>query len=406
MNLNVSRYYIWMVYTILWGMVWTYPVLVVSVGVIRDGYSFSWDDILRAWSNILPYFLIFLLHRIPVSCLLMRHRTRVYSLSVILLIGLFAGYRYWSMQKYHPRVPAWEEPIRFPGRKPSAWEWKNRDADGQNPDKGQYVMKECPDSIPMPFVPNGHFPRPFVFPGIWIIDVVIAILMLGFDLGIVLLSRYQQEQDKERQLEALHLQHELEYLKGQISPHFFMNMLNNIHGMVELNPVQAQAMIMELSKLMRYVLYEGSKPYTTLLKETEFITSYVELMRKRYSSKKVCIRLHVPDTVPEHIRIPPLLFISIIENAFKHGISYRNSSFVEISLKMEGSTVCMECVNSVHGLSGQKGPKGIGLVNLRQRLQLLYNHNFTLEINETESVYHVKLIIPCEYETDTMPGSR
>lgn len=95
MKSNVSRYYIWMVYAILWGMVWLYPVLVVAVRAIREGYVFSWDGILRAWMGTLPFFLIFLLHRIPVSCLLMWHRTRVYSLSVVLLIGLFAGYRYW-----------------------------------------------------------------------------------------------------------------------------------------------------------------------------------------------------------------------------------------------------------------------------------------------------------------------
>lgn len=167
-------------------------------------------------------------------------------------------------------------------RKFSTWEWKNRETSDKRPGRSS----ERPDSVSVRFVPKKPHPGPFELPGVWAIDVVIAILMLGFDLGIVLLSRYQQEQERERQLEALHLQHELEYLKAQISPHFFMNMLNNIHGMVELNPVQAQAMIMELSKLMRYVLYEGSRPYTTLLKETEFITSYVELMRERYSSKK------------------------------------------------------------------------------------------------------------------------
>ena len=89
-----------------------------------------------------------------------------------------------------------------------------------------------------------------------LLDLVIAVLMLGFDLSITLFARYQEELEKSRRLESAHVQNELEHLKVQVNPHFFMNMLNNIHGMIEMSPARAQVMIMELSKLMRYVLYE------------------------------------------------------------------------------------------------------------------------------------------------------
>ena len=228
--------------------------------------------------------------------------------------------------------------------------------------------------------------------------------MLGFDLAITLFVRYQEEQEKARRLEAAHLRNELEHLKAQVNPHFFMNMLNNIHGMVEMDPARAQVMIMELSKLMRYVLYEGAKPRTLLSKEAEFIASYVELMRKRYSSRKVRISLELPEGNREHVFLPPLLFISVIENAFKHGISYQNLSFVEIRLCLEKDTLRLDCVNSVHRrppMDGRTG--GVGLANLRQRLQLLYGDGFTLNITEKDGkTYHVNLIIPCEYDTDTM----
>ncbi len=261
-------------------------------------------------------------------------------------------------------------------------------------------------SGPRPPRPDGHRPAPEGLPKPLLLDLVIAALMLGFDLAIALLFRYQDEQEKARRLETEHLRYELEHLKAQVNPHFFMNMLNNIHGMVELDPVKAQEMIMELSKLMRYVLYEGAKPRTSLYMETGFISNYVELMRKRYPSRKVRISLELPEENREHIFLPPLLFISIIENAFKHGISYQSPSFVEIRLFMERKKLHLDCTNSIHRRPPKEGRVGgVGLSNLRQRLQLLYGDGFTLDIMEKDGkTYQVKLIIPYEYDTDTMHG--
>lgn len=403
MKSGISRFYIWVVYIILWGMVWAYPVFSVVIAVMRDGGDFMWDGVLRTWGEILPFFVLFLLHRLPLYLLLMCHRTRAYCISVICLIGLFAACHHIGVENSRPHPPAEERLMRPPGAEeerlmPLPGEFH----DGQPPG---FDGQERPDDH-LPPGRKGLRPAPFDAPGLLILDLVIAVLMLGFDLAIVLLWRYQQEQERRRSMEAVNLHHELEHLKSQINPHFFMNMLNNIHGMVEINPPEAQVMIMELSKLMRYVLYEGAKPYTTLADEMDFIDNYVNLMRKRYSSRKVCIALNLPEERHGDVRLPPLLFISIIENAFKHGISYKTSSFVELSLHVGDGNIRLECCNSVHrGQDVQTGNEGgIGLANLRQRLQLLYGENFSLKIEETESTYNVILTVPIEYETDTLPG--
>ena len=402
MKIFNSRSYAWLVYVILWGMVWTYPALTALIAAVRTGVEFSWDGVLHAWAGILPFFLLFLLHRLPVRYLFMRHRVYVYVLSVVGILFLFGLDRNYSDVRM-PHAPSVPEHRLPPHRPPHDGKpVPDRDGTGRKGDKADGGPGF---SASRPLRPAGHGPVPGGMLNPMLLDLVIATLMLGFDLAIALFSRYQEEQEKARRLEAAHLRHELEHLKAQVNPHFFMNMLNNIHGMVEMDPAKAQVMIMELSKLMRYVLYEGARQRTSLYKEMDFISCYVELMRKRYSSRKVRISLELPEGNRERVILPPLLFISIIENAFKHGISYQNPSFVEIRLYIEKETLHLDCVNSIH----RRPPKeeamrgGMGLTNLRQRLQLLYGDAFRLDITEKDGKsYHVNLRIPCEYDTDTM----
>lgn len=216
------------------------------------------------------------------------------------------------------------------------------------------------------------------------------------------------EKERNVELERNRLQQELGYLKAQLNPHFFMNMLNNIHGMVEINPSTAQEMIVELSRLMRYVLYEGAKEYIPLSTETDFITTYVALMRKRYSNKKVSISLHLPQQTAK-IQLPPLLFVVLIENAFKHGISYLRHSSFDMNMDVTNGHIRFHCRNS-RGASPkniQRKNGGIGLENLRKRLELLYGHDYSLEIDDKkENTYEVTLTIPYKYDTDTVHSNR
>lgn len=175
-----------------------------------------------------------------------------------------------------------------------------------------------------------------------------------------------------------------------------MNTLNNIHALVDIDPSKAQETIRELSKMMRFVLYEGDKSGVPLTKEFEFIRNYTKLMQLRYSDK-VKITVDIPQEAPD-VTIPPLMLISFIENAFKHGISYQHDSFIEIKLEISTpspltSNLLFTCRNSKAEVPNQeKG--GVGLTNVKKRLDLLYDKSYTLEIKDEPDIYIVELKIP------------
>ena len=170
-----------------------------------------------------------------------------------------------------------------------------------------------------------------------------------------------------------------------------MNTLNNIHALVDIDPAKAQETILELSKMMRFILYEGDKNGVSLSREMEFIKTYISLMRLRYSDK-VTINVNLPAEVPER-NIPPLMLISFVENAFKHGISYQHPSFIDIQVAVDKEHLKFLCRNSKAEKPNQeKG--GVGLQNVKQRLQLLFDDNYTLNIQDRPEAYQVELIIP------------
>lgn len=218
--------------------------------------------------------------------------------------------------------------------------------------------------------------------------------MLGINVSISLAFNYNREHAARRDLENFRLQEELKYLKQQISPHFFMNVLNNIHEMVEEDVSKSQDMILELSQLMRYVLYESENNTTTLASESKFISSYVGLMRGRYPDDTVKINLSLPEQVSANIYVPPLLFISFIENAFKHGVSYMQETEIDINLSESDGWIQFDCTNTIPATALSKSDKGgVGLANVRRRLDLLYGDKYSLQIDEDKR-YSVKLIIP------------
>lgn len=233
------------------------------------------------------------------------------------------------------------------------------------------------------------------------LDMVLALLLVISDFVVNLYIVSSREKKRFEALEHERLNNELQYLKAQLNPHFFMNTLNNIHGMVDIDQQKAQEMIMELSKLMRYVLYEGERNLTTLSTEVEFIQNYVALMRKRYSQKKVDINVKMPDSDLYGVKLPPLLFMVLIENAFKHGISYRSHSEITIQLEiLLGSRLRLTCTNTISENSLNTGSDygGIGLKNLRKRLNLLFGSKYKLDISEQEKTYNAILTIPYEYD--------
>ncbi|MDE6217468.1 MAG: histidine kinase, partial [Muribaculaceae bacterium] len=151
---------------------------------------------------------------------------------------------------------------------------------------------------------------------------IYSFLIAGINIAIALIFRMIDDRIEHERVMKSNAQEQLSYLRAQINPHFYMNMLNNIHGMIEINPVQAQEMVLEMSHLMRYMLYDSSQQVISLSSEIDFLENYIHIMRQRFPTEKVRISTDFPSIQKcKGVRIPPLLFLVFLENAFKHGIS-------------------------------------------------------------------------------------
>lgn len=191
------------------------------------------------------------------------------------------------------------------------------------------------------------------------------------------------------------IQTELESLKYQISPHFLLNTLNNIQSLIESDPSRAYYTIQGLSRMMRYLLYENNTATVSLQKEVDFMTNFIDLMKIRY-----------PDTVQVSaqfpvdcagVMVPPLLFISFLENAFKHGVSYKGESIISINISLEHDHLLFKCANSKQAQKPKSAErKGLGIENVRRRLQLIYGEDYELKITDTEHLYVVEIDLPLQ----------
>lgn len=222
--------------------------------------------------------------------------------------------------------------------------------------------------------------------------IIFGILtVIGVNFSAHSYFRSIRQAQRMKDLENEKLDRQLQTLRYQINPHFFMNTLNNIHALVDVDPEKSKESIEEFSKLMRIVLYEGDSPTIPLAREVEYLEHYVSLMRLRYP-ESVKIETSFPENT-NGVSVPPLLFASFAENAFKHGISYEHDSFVRISIVKEDGRIIFRCVNS-KASDSESARHGIGLDNTRQRLDLLYGNGYTLNIDDAESVYDILLILP------------
>ena len=190
------------------------------------------------------------------------------------------------------------------------------------------------------------------------------------------------------------LQLELNLLKYQINPHFLMNTLNNIHALIEDDQYKAQEAVRTLSKIMRYRYYDTSKEFVDLAKDVENLRSFFELMKLRYIDE-VDLQFNVPQELP-HVKVAPNIFINIVENAMKHGISYGQASFVHLSLKVNGPQVICDVRNSRFENRTAIESTGFGVENLKKRLDLIYPGQYEYKVEETKNEYFVELIIPVQ----------
>ena len=218
-----------------------------------------------------------------------------------------------------------------------------------------------------------------------------SILICGFSLGLGVLVKLTQNEQERKELEKEKLNSELAFLKNQISPHFFFNTMNNIYSLIGFDRDEAQEAVLKLSKLMRYLLYESEHAESKLSDEISFMIHYIDLMKLRLN-EKVKLTVSFPESLPD-FNIPPLLFIPFIENAFKHGVSYREHSFIDIKMTVDDQQVSFFSRNSL-GTSSQPSDgqySGIGLGNVKKRLNLLFPGTHRLEITQTSDEFSAEL---------------
>ena len=183
---------------------------------------------------------------------------------------------------------------------------------------------------------------------------------------------------------------ELSLLRSQINPHFFFNTLNNLYALTIKNSKQAPEVILKLSDMMRYTIYEGEKEKVTLQDEIEYLNNYIELHKIRYK-KSVDIRFH--KEIKPNILVAPLLFIILLENAFKHGIeTLTENAYIHIDLREIENHVVFSIENNFDP-NEQTPSNGIGLKNLKRRLALLYTQQHELTIEKTSNTYKTTLKI-------------
>ncbi|PCJ94807.1 MAG: histidine kinase [Flavobacteriaceae bacterium] len=184
---------------------------------------------------------------------------------------------------------------------------------------------------------------------------------------------------------------ELMHLQSQVNPHFFFNMLNNLYGLVEKDSKKAQELILKLSDMMRYSIYNGQKDTVAINEEVAYLKNYIALHKMRYHKKiDVLFTLHVQD---ETFKIMPLLFIILLENAFKHGVeNLREHAYVHINMTVTENTVHFDIENNFEPTEETTSP-GIGLKNLKRRLELVYPKNHSLSFTQTKEIYKALLTI-------------
>ncbi len=355
-------------------LLWT--IAIAAPMMFKDDYNESWRAVHIMWAETAVIGFAFLVNRfllMPYLFLAKRYFQFVASLLVLFIfLGLFV--------------------LQFDGVdfirslfKPEAMEF---------------------GATPMGGVGNGHFARlprhamPHMAPSGSIIPpafsvMICSVIVVALDMGLSIAFRWIASEQKQTQNDKERVAAQLANLQSQVSPHFFMNTLNNIHALVDINSERAKQAIIELSSLMDYLLYECSnREMVALRRELDFITSYINLMRLRFP-KEVKVYFSCSEKIPK-VNIPPLLFQNFIENAFKYGVDYEQDSYVKIQFEFTDTHINMSVINSNHSRNIKRVRHGLGIDNSRKRLELIYGDRYVLDIKELKDIYIVNIKIPLQ----------
>ncbi len=333
---------------VVWVAIFLVPALVT--GTTTSSFEGAWKVFLVGARLLLPFFILYSLnYYYLVPEFLYGGKARwFYWINALLILG-------WTIFRFFPRGG-----LEFP----------------------QEVVDTFGQRNMWAFYVGGILSSVFLLCLVVLLAVGIRSVMRSNDI----LMKAQEERRKSAEAE-------LTWLKHQLNPHFLFNTLNNISSLTQIDPDKAQESIGQLSDLLRYALYDSEADKVPLASEIEFMDNYIDLMALRCNQLTVVKKdLQVPQ---EHVEVAPLLFISLIENAFKHGVNARHPSHVHVAMGYKDGKLTFRCDNSLFDKQGSSDHigSGIGLENMKRRLELLYPGKYTYAQNAEDGEYSVEVTL-------------
>jgi sensor histidine kinase YesM len=234
-------------------------------------------------------------------------------------------------------------------------------------------------------------PEHFNASGLLFINFFIYLFFFALSLAYQLINEKVKSDKLTSERENENLKTELSLLRSQVSPHFMFNVLNNMVALARKQSDQLEPSLIKLSSLMRYMLYEADEDKVPLEREIEYLQSYIDLQQQRFGQKvKVNVTVDAPDGTLE---IEPMLLIPFVENAFKHGTGLIEDAQIDIDLRAKNNVLQFMVRNKYNSASEEIKDKtsGIGLVNVKRRLNLLYNKSYSLLITEQDDWFVISL---------------
>ena len=349
------------IYTIVWIMLFLSPLIsLLTNNAVTNDTSWIKRSLMDSYGTMITFFVVFLIHNHVLAPMMVKHkRVKLYLICCVLVVALFQ----FSQCAHRPN--------------------------------GQPLTSLDVSGTPPPPMPPGGQQPPIDRHDISMF--IIVILMIGSNLGIKAYFQSEEEKKNLAKLREQSLKQELDYLRYQINPHFIMNSLNNIHALVDIDPDQAKDSIVDISRMMRYLLYDSERQCVSLNNAIIFLKKYLNLMKLRYLDM-VTVNLEVPQETYEDFWLAPLVFIPLVENAFKHGVLIDKPSVIDISIVKKDDRLRFHCHNTKSHAEHEFG--GVGLNNVTKRLELIYGDDYSLDIKDEEETYDVMLDLPVRRSSD------
>jgi hypothetical protein len=373
-------------HTIAWLIFLTFPLIIYNVEII-DSRFFVNELVNKSFLVGLFYFnYLYLIPRFFV-----RKQFSRYYLSIVFILILLCVQHYFTTRFIRkPQEPFFRRELLV-------------SKDGKNAgllstdSAAKFIVMQAGRFNGRPKIFAARIGRPPSFIVFIITHTAGSALLLIFVGGFIALAKsllVNIQQKKELENEQLNA--ELSFLKAQINPHFLFNTLNGIYSLAHSKSDLTEQSILKLSQLLRYVLYDTGNEKIPLSKDLDYISNYIYLQKLRVS-KSITINYEI---LGEHkqLLIAPLLLINFIENAFKHGISYTGNSIVDVKIKITGRYLALTVRNNITNNQQVDNQGGIGLINTKRRLDLLYAGKYMLDIQTDNQNYIVHLKIELDYE--------